>query len=223
MFSCHDCKLWLSGRAERTNLRVMFLRPLLAAALLALSACATPTTDPQRLPAGSWALDTEHASVIWRARHLGLSWYTGRFDSLAASLDFDPADPQAAQLTAIIDTASLSTGDSGFDRTLANDWLHAAQNPQIIFTSERVELIDSTRGRAFGRLAMNGREAEAVMEIEFYGGSFNMLAGRDTVGFGADMVIDRTDFGVGSLPASIVGTEIRIHIEAEFLRQGAPS
>tara|TARA_R110000868_G_scaffold58183_7_gene179830 strand:+ start:27 stop:635 length:609 start_codon:yes stop_codon:yes gene_type:complete len=191
--------------------------------LLLLAACATPSTDPQRLPAGSWALDAEHASVVWRVRHFGLSWYTGRFDTLDASLDFDPADPQAARLTAIIDAASISTGDPEFDQTLAADWLHAAPHPQIIFTSERIELIDATHGRAFGRLAMNGREGEAVMEIEFYGGSFNMLGGHDMIGFGADMVIDRTDFGVGGLPASIVGTEIRIHIEAEFLRLGAPS
>jgi polyisoprenoid-binding protein YceI len=201
----------------------MFLRLTLALALLLIPACATPTTDPQRLPAGSWTLDAEHASAIWRVRHLGLSWYTGRFDGLAASLDFDPAHPEAAQLTAIIGTASLSSGHPGFDRTLAQDWLHAAQYPQIVFTSERIEVIDATHGRAIGRLAMNGREVEAVMAIEFYGGSFNMLAGRDTVGFGADMVIDRTDFGIGSLPAAIVGTEIRIHIEAEFLRQGAPT
>jgi polyisoprenoid-binding protein YceI len=204
-------------------MRHMVQRFLLAAALLALCACATPTTNPQRLPAGNWALDTEHASVVWRVRHLGLSWYTGRFDGLTASLDFDPADPGAAQLTAIIDTASLSSGHPDFDQTLVNDWLHAAQNPQIIFTSERIEIIDATHGRAIGRLALNGREAAAVMEIEFYGGSFNILAGSDTVGFGADLVIDRRDFAVGSLPASIVGTEIRIHIEAEFLRHGAPS
>ena len=203
------------------KLPAMFARTPLALILLLLAACATPSVDPARLPAGNWALDTEHASVIWRVRHLGLSWYTGRFDSVSASLDFDPADPQAAQLTAIIDTASLSSGHPDFDRLLVNDWLHAAQYPQIVFTSERIEVIDATHGRAIGRLAMNGREAEAVMAIEFYGGSFNMLAGRDTVGFGADLVIDRSDFAVGSLPASIVGTEIRIHIEAEFLRQGA--
>ena len=203
----------------------MFARAPLAMVLFALllAGCATPTTDPRRLPAGSWALDTDHASVIWRVRHFGLSWYTGRFDGLEASLDFDPADPRAAQLTAIIDANAISTGNAGFDRDLASGWLHADQHPQIIFTSERIELIDPTHGRAFGHIAMNGRTIDAVMEIEFYGGSYNMLAGRDTIGFGADMVIDRTDFAVGSLPASIVGTEIRIHIEAEFLRQGAPS
>ncbi len=203
--------------------RAMLLRPAIILALLLIPACATPSTDPRRLPAGQWVLDGDHASVVWRVRHLGLSWYTGRFDGMEASLDFDPARPQDAQLTAIIDTASLSSGHPGFDHTLANDWLHAAQNPQISFTSARIEVIDATHGRAFGQLVMNSRTVDAVMEIEFYGGSFNMLAGRDTVGFGADMVIDRTDFGVGSLPASIVGTEIRIHIEAEFLRQGASS
>ncbi len=67
------------------------------------------------------------------------------------------------------------------------------------------------------------RPFDTVMEIEFYGGRYNMLTGRDTLGFGADLVINRTDFAVGSLPASMVGTEIRIHIEAEFERQGAPS
>ncbi|WP_339748617.1 YceI family protein [uncultured Maricaulis sp.] len=201
----------------------MLTRPILVLALLALTACATPSTDPQRLPAGSWTLDTEHASVVWRVRHLGLSWYTGRFDTLSASLDFDPAHPEAAQLTAIIDAASLSSGHPDLDRTLANGWLHAAQNPQIVFTSERIEVVDATHGRATGQLVMNGRSVGAVMTIEFYGGSFNMLAGDDTVGFAGDMVIDRSDFAVGSLPASIVGQEIRIHIEAEFLRLGAHS
>lgn len=223
MFFRRSVKLWLSDGTAMARMGGMFQRLLLATLLLALCACATPTTDHQRLPAGNWGLDTAHSSVIWRVRHFGLAWYTGRFDSLAASLDFDPADPQAARLTAIIEAASLSTGDPDFDRLLANDWLHAAQYPQIIFTSDRIDIIDASHGRATGRLVMNGRTLEAVMEIEFYGGRFNMLAGRDTLGFGADMVIDRTAFAVGSLPASIVGTEIRIHIEAEFLRQGAPS
>ncbi len=202
----------------------MFTRiPLVLIVLSLLAACATPSTDPQRLPSGSWALDAHHASVVWRVRHFGLSWYTGRFDRIDASLDFDPAHPEAAQLTAIIDADSLSTGDPDFDHMLANGWLHAAQNPQIVFTSERIEVVDATHGRAYGRLVLNGRTIDAVMAIEFYGGSYNMLEGRDMVGFAGDMVIDRTDFAVGNLPASIVGTEIRVHIEAEFLRQGASS
>jgi hypothetical protein len=32
------------------------------------------------------------------------------------------------------------------------------------------------------------------------------------------MTIDRRDFNVGILPATIVGNEVRVHIEAEFLK-----
>ena len=58
------------------------------------------------------------------------------------------------------------------------------------------------------------------MEIEFYGGLFNFLEGSNTIGFGADMVIDRSDFAIGNLPETVVGREIRIRIEAEFLEGG---
>lgn len=199
----------------------MLARSPLALILLLLAACATPSTDPRQLPAGRWSLDTAHASVIWRVQHLGLSWYTGRFDALAASLEFDPAQPEASQLTVIIQAASLSSGHEEFDRILVTDWLHADRHPEISFVTEQIEVIDATHGRASGQLTLNGQTGPAQMMIEFYGGRFNMLEGRDVIGFGGDMVIDRTEFGVGFLPQSIAGTDIRIHIEAEFLRQGA--
>jgi polyisoprenoid-binding protein YceI len=215
--------LWLSGRGLAVSVNAMFSRmPALATllAVFALAGCVTPSTDPQRLPAGAWELDPDHTSVVWSVRHMGLSWYTGRFDTLSASLDFDPARPEDAQLTAIINTASLSTGDADFDRDLSQDWLHATEVPQIVFTSRAIEVIDATHGRATGRLSLNGRDADAEMLIEFYGGSFNVLEGRNAIAFAGDMEIDRTVFAVGSLPASIVGDTVRIHIEAEFLRQG---
>ena len=58
------------------------------------------------------------------------------------------------------------------------------------------------------------------MEIVFYGGNFNFLENRDVLGFGADMIVSRRDFGIGPLiPSTIAGDEVRIRIEAEFLRE----
>jgi len=151
---------------------------------------------------------------------MGLSWYTGRFDDVTASLEFDPEHPERAQLTAIIEAASVSSGDTEFDQALADDWLQADRHPQIIFQSTRIETTDDTHGRAYGLLTLNGQSADTMMEIEFYGGVFNFLEGNDAIGFGADLVIDRNAHGIGNLPHSIVGPEVRIHIEAEFLLQG---
>jgi polyisoprenoid-binding protein YceI len=197
---------------------VRFLTPALAA--LMLISCVSPaTTDPERLPSGDWALDAAHASVTWQVRHLGLSWYTARFDAAEASLTFDPSDPESAQLTAIVDAASVSTGDADFDEALkGSSWLDAERHPQIVFRSTRIEVSSETTGRVFGELTLKGITTEAVLETEFYGGTFNPLEGRQALGFGADLIIDRTDFGVGNLPGNFIGDEIRLRIEAEFLR-----
>ena len=187
---------------------------------LLLAACVSaPSVDPARLPAGAWELDTEHASATWRVRHLGLSWYTARFDGLDARLSFDPANPGAAELTAVIDAASVSTGDPDFDETLRSAaWFDASRHPQILFRSTRIEVTGETTGRVHGELTLKGVTRPAVLETEFYGGVFNLLEGRRAMGFGADLIIDRTDFGVGRLPAGFIGDEVRVRIEAEFLR-----
>lgn len=185
-----------------------------------ITACATPTTDPERLPAGSWQLDPAHASVVWEVQHFGLSWYVGRFDTVDASLEFDPARSDAAQLTAIIDPRSISTGDAAFDRELAEDWFRADAHPQIRFVSQRIEITGEAEGRAYGTLYMKGQTSEAVMDITFNGGLFNPLEGRNAMGFSARMEVDRRSHGIGTLPETILGHTVRIRIEAEFLEGG---
>jgi polyisoprenoid-binding protein YceI len=195
------------------------LAPILAA--LALAACVSaPTADPARLPGGAWGLDADHASVTWRVRHMGLSWYTARFDRAEASLDFDPAAPETAVLTAIVDAASVSTGDPEFDATLRGPgWLDADAHPQIVFVSESIEITGERTGRVHGTLALKGRRAPAVLETEFYGGVLNPLEGRQAIGFGADLTVSRSEFSIGLLPPGFLGDEVRLRIEAEFLRE----
>lgn len=187
---------------------------------LALTACVSaPSVDPAELPAGEWRLDPGHTSVTWRVQHLGLSWYTARFDRAEASLSFDPAHPETAQLTAIIDTASISTGDPDFNEALrGGGWFDAEGHPEIVFVSEHIEITGETTGRIFGLLTLKGVSEPAILETEFYGGLFNPLEGSQTLGFGADLVIDRTQFGIGRLPGGFIGDEVRIRIEAEFLQ-----
>ena len=197
------------------------IRILSLLAALALTACVSPaTTDPAELPSGEWALDPGHTSVTWRVRHLGLSWYTARFDTAEASLTFDPASPEAAQLTAIVDAASVSTGDREFDETLrGSGWFDAERHPEIVFRSNRIEVTGETTGRIHGELTLKGVTADAVLETEFYGGTFNPLERAQALGFGASMTVDRTSFGVGNLPGNFIGDEVRLRIEAEFLRK----
>ena len=188
-------------------------------AVLLPSCVSAPVTDPTALPAGEWQLDPRHASVTWGVRHFGLSWVRGRFDRVEARLTFDPEFPEQAQLVAIVDADTVSTGLAGFDETLRGGaWLAAENNPQIVFRSSRIAVTGERTGQVTGVLTLRGVTRETVMDVEFYGSNLNFLEGRRALGFGGDMVIDRSDFGVGNLPSTIAGNEVRIHIEVEFLK-----
>jgi len=195
------------------------LRPgVTALALLGLAGCASaPSTDPLTLPAGEWRLDENHAFVSWRARHMGLSYVIGRFDEMDATLVFDPQRPERSELTAVVQAASISTGDPDFDETLRG-WIGARAHPEIVFRSDRIEVTGAAAGRVHGALTLNGLTRPAVLETEFYGGLRNPLELRQAVGFGADLSIDRAEFDIEGLGARFVGEEISLRIEAEFLR-----
>lgn len=194
--------------------------PLIAACAL-LAACATPaTTAPPELPGGQWSLDTAHTNVNWQVRHLDLSWYVARFDAAEASLDFDPARPREAELTATVKSASVSTGDPEFDETLRGAaWLDAQNHPDIVFRSRRIEVTGETTGRVHGELTLKGTTREVVMETRFYGGTHNPLEGREALGFQGEFSVPYGEFGVGAFPATnYIGGEVRVRIEAEFLK-----
>ena len=138
-----------------------------------------------------------------------------------SSLTFDAANPEAAQLVAVIAAQSVSTGNDAFDDTLrGGNWFAADRHPQIVFESHDIEITGEQTGIAHGELTIRGVTHAAEMHIEFYGGNFNFLESRDAIGFGADMMVSRSDYGIGQLiPAAIAGDDVRIRIEAEFLRE----
>ena len=188
--------------------------------VLALTACVSPpTTDPAALDAGNWALDPAHARVSWQVRHLGLSWYTARFDTADASLELDPEHPENAKLTAIVQSTSVSTGDAAFDETLRSSaWLDAERHPQIVFRATSVEPSSATTARVHGELTLKGVTRDAVMETEFYGSTHNPLEGRQVIGFSGEISAEFEDFGVGAFPATnFIGQTVIVEIEAEFL------
>jgi polyisoprenoid-binding protein YceI len=58
-------------------------------------------------PAGRYRADASHTSVLFRIKHLALSWYTGRFVRAAATLDFDPDWIEAMRLDAQVELRSV--------------------------------------------------------------------------------------------------------------------
>ena len=171
------------------------------------------------LEKGEYELDPRHTTVLFKVDHLGLSKFVGRFNRIDASLDFDPANPGAAKLTAVIYTASIDVNDADFSATLAGrSWFNSERFPEAQFVTRSVELVDETRARFIGDLTLLGVTAPITLNVQFNGGADNMLTGRYTLGFSAVTSFNRSQFGMNQyIPA--VGDQVDVEVHAEFLRR----
>ncbi|MEX0643685.1 MAG: YceI family protein [Parvularculaceae bacterium] len=198
-------------------------RSIIALAAFSLAACASLVapdvrTEPAALRSGAYSLDKEHGSLLFKVKHLGYSLYVGRFDRFDASLDFDETSPAAAKAEAIIDMSSLDVANDAFAETLRGpDWFDAARYPEAVFRTTAIAVSGDNSGTMTGELTLHGVTRPVSLDVVFNGGASDFLRGGYVVGFSARGSIKRSDFGVDKYGA-IVGDEVAIEIEAEFVR-----
>ena len=178
---------------------------------------APTTTDPAKAPAGLYVLDKRHGSLIAQVSHMGLSAYTMRFDTLGGRFSYDPAHPEASQISITVDPASLDVGDPGISRGFAREFLGAIEAPQITFTSTAIQRTDPAHGTVTGDLSFHGQTRPVTLAVTFNGYGASLIGGR-RMGFSATGDIRRSDFGSTAWLGE-VGDHVHLVIEAEFTRQ----
>ena len=213
-------------------------RFLMACALVALAAgsadnlaYSAPTTQTAPsastlpAPAGVYALDKAHASLLFRVNHIGFSNFTGRLAHFDAQLNFDPANPTKSNVTATIDPRSLESDNppKGFLEMLRGaKWLNAAQFPQMTFRSSKIELTGANTARIVGAFSFHGVTRPVTLDAKFNGGyAGHPFEPRARIGFSAHGSLKRSAFGVAEgipAPGTTMGVsdDVEIIIEAEF-------
>lgn len=163
------------------------MRAPLAVSALALAALASPAL------AARWQIVPAQSSVGFTADWNGQK-IAGRFARFTAAIDFDPAKPEAAKVSALIDLASVSTADRTVNGSLpGDDWFGFAKGASVArFTATRI-----TRGRApnsyvaAGTLAMRGRSVPVTLPFTL------AVAGATATMTGAT-TLDRRAFAIGA-------------------------
>lgn len=198
---------------------------------LAQDGIADPTVDdPTELPAGAYALDISHSSVMFRVSHLGYSNFAAYFATLDATLEFDPADPESMSVSATIDPASITplsnTEAYNFvEYLLGESFFDVAQFPEIAFQSTDVVLTGPTSADVTGDLSLHGVTLPVTMAVTFNGGyaSHPYDPGGSRIGLSATGSLSRSAFGMGmGVPeeGSRMGVAdvVEFVIETEFQR-----
>ena len=171
-------------------------------------------TDYKQAPAGSYAIDPDHASVIARVSHLRYSWSIFRFDRVSGSLKWDPANVAGASLSAKVETASIASNVKDFGQQLAgDDFLKSAKFPDAVFVSSAFRQMSTRHGKVDGQLTLMGKSRPVTFDVELVGAGKG-FADRPRIGINARTSIHPTDFGL----APLFGDAIEIVVDVEFQR-----
>lgn len=171
--------------------------------------------DYKQAPAGTYALDPDHASVIARVSHLRYSWSVFRFDRVSGTLKWDPANTTNSSLTAKVETASITSNVKGFAQDLAGDkFLKSAAFPEATFVSTAFRQMSSRRGKVEGQFTLMGKTKPVTFDVELVGAGRG-FGDRPRIGVNAKGSINPVDFG---LPP-FFSEAIEIVIDVEFQRE----
>src|SRR5882724_7379670 len=126
--------------------------------------------DYKQAPAGTYAIDPDHASVIARVSHLRYSWSIFRFERVSGTLNWDPVNTAGSSLTAKVETASITSNVKGFAQELGGDnFLKSAAFPAATFVSTAFRQMSSRRGKVDGQLTLMGKTKPVTFDIELVG------------------------------------------------------
>jgi polyisoprenoid-binding protein YceI len=179
------------------------------------------STTSLPLVAGSWALDTNHSTVGFAIRHLGVSKVRGSFRTF--DVDVVVGDTlETSSVHATIDVASLDTGNADRDaHTLSPDLLDVAKRPTLEFRSTSIEA-DGDDHLVHGDLTIGDVTRPVTLAVELGGIETFPGGGPRHAGFEATTEIRRSDFGIDiAMPAGassvMLGDVVKIELDLQLL------
>src|SRR5271156_6694379 len=152
------------SRSRSAAIALAIAIPLVASPLAASGA---PPSGSD-FPGGAYVLDPRHASVIARVKHMGVSIYTVRFDTMDATFDYDPSRPEDTKLTAHVDPASLDVG-ADYAKEFQKEFLQAASFPKATFTATRLQTAGDGTGTMTGDLTLMGVTKPVTFNVTLIG------------------------------------------------------
>ena len=189
--------------------------------ILALAAITTGLLSFTAAEMTTWNYDNAHAKIGFSVSHMTLSDCDGYFKDVTATIKSSKADMTDAVAEMTAQVSSVNTDNQKRDEHLISaDFFDAAKYPTITFKStsfKKTKLANSYV--VAGNLTMHGVTKPVTFAAVIRTG-VNPYSKKETAGFKVTGKINRKDFGIAeSTPAAMVGEEVTINANAEFIKQ----
>lgn len=186
-----------------------FLSIVVATLSLALAQTA-PAAD-------EFKLDPVHSSLLFKIKHMGVSYTWGKFKSPEGKITWDSADPTKSRIEVTAKAANISTDNTKRDEHLKSpDFFDAKQFPTLSFKSTAIKPAGENKYDVTGDLTIRGVTKPITVTLEHVGTASGERGTK--TGFDGQLVINRQDFGVAFMPQAI-GNDVEIHVALEADKQ----
>jgi len=166
------------------------------------------------LMAADYVIDNkgQHASVFFKASHLGYSYVIGRFNEFEGSFSHDASNPSASNASVTINASSVDTNHAERDKHLrSKEFLEVSKYPTITFVSTGY-VAASDGDKLQGDLTFHGVTKAITIDVNQIGEGPDPWNGYRS-GFEGNVVLKASDYGlpdwVGNIEVSLIAEGIR--------------
>lgn len=199
---------------------------LVAATAIGLAGLARPaaqaTQTPQSPPSGGlevFTIDPVHSSIVFKVKHLGVSWVYGRFNEFTGEIGWNGEEPTGHSIKVEVKAASVDTGSKDRDDHLRRaDFFETAAFPAISFTSKGAKKSGENMYEVSGDLTMHGVTKSITVMVEHVGTTTAPRFGK-RIGVACEFTVKRSDFGMTYGVDGPVGDEVTIMFGFEGMRR----
>jgi polyisoprenoid-binding protein YceI len=191
------------------------------AAALAIAAAIGPARaqapfNPDDVQAGTYTIDSKETLVRYGTIHMGINEFWGTFPGAKGTLVIDPKALGGAKIDVSVPIATVSTTSKDLDtQFVSSAFFDAAKYPEMRFVSTSVTRTGPTTAKVAGDLTLHGVTKPIVLDATFTGAGPNHFTKVFTIGFKAQGLINRSDFGIGKW-VPVVSDATTIDISAAF-------
>ncbi len=202
------------------NARIVIVSVTLLGGLTLMAALSARVPDQpvaDTRPDQRYEVDQVHSTCVFRIKHLGVSYFFGRFNNPTGVFAFDPEKLAESSFEITLKTANVDTNSPRRDGHLKSaDFFNARQFPDITFKSTSVKKGRGDTLHVTGDLGLHGQTRQITIDLDHVGS-------RDTrkgqlCGFETTFTIKRSDFGMTYMLDG-VGDEVTLMVGLEGVKK----
>jgi polyisoprenoid-binding protein YceI len=161
-----------------------------------VAACAITQVPEKGRKSGDYEIDPVHSSLVFRVKHLGITYIYGRFNNLTGKFAIDDKRPANNSLYMSVWAADVDTGNSKRDNHLrSSDFFDAEQFSIISFRSKSFNKLSKDLYEIEGELNLHG--VRRILKAKIRQTGFGKHPSGDyRIGLESSFTLRRSDYGM---------------------------